>query len=100
MNWLGSNGIGYDEYNFFSKGLTESEVRFILKYAHNGFEDVISERSNIYVRYSEKMKDMTTSQLIEFIIDFPAVLKRPLIVDEVTEQILVGYNANDLEDLL
>lgn len=100
MKWLDETGISYEEYNFFSKGLTSDEVKNILKYAHNGFEDVISERSAVFARHSQEIAEMTTKQLIDFIIEFPAVLKRPLIVDDVTKSIHVGYNSNDMEDLL
>ncbi len=100
MQWLEETGIGYDEYNFFSRGLDESEVMNILKYAHNGFEDVISERSKVFQRYKDEIAEMKTPDLINFIIDNPAVLKRPLLVDEVTERIQVGYNLSELEELL
>lgn len=100
MKWLENNGIGFEEYNFFSKGLSLNEVRFILKYAHNGFEDVISERSTIFQKYKTEIESMSTKDLMDFIIEFPGVLKRPLIVDDVTQSITVGYNVNDIQDLL
>ncbi len=100
MKWLDDSGIGYDEYNFFSRGLSEKEVLNILKYAHNGFEDVISERSNAYQRHKDSICEMTTKELIQFIIDNPAVLKRPILVDDVTEKMQIGYNVVDLDELL
>lgn len=100
MKWLEETGIGYDEYNFFSRGLDEKEVMNILKYAHNGFEDVISERSKVFQRHKEAIGEMKTKELINFIIDNPAVLKRPLLVDDVTKRIQVGYNLSELEELL
>lgn len=100
MAWLKESGINYDEYNFFSRGLTEDEVRNILKYAHNGFEDVISERSKVYQRYRDDIADMKTKDLIQFIIDNPAILKRPILVDEVTQKVQFGYNISDLEELI
>ncbi len=100
MAWLEETGIGYDEYNFFSRGLNEAEVLNILKYAHNGFEDVISERSKVYQRYKEEISNMSTKSLIQFIIDNPAVLKRPILVDDATQKIQIGYNMAELEELL
>jgi len=100
MTWLKANGIGYEEYNFFSQDLTEEEVKNMLKYAHNGFEDIISERSKIYLKYKEQLENMTIKELINFIIANPSILKRPLLVDHAMEIILVGYNENDLEDEL
>ncbi len=98
--WLTEHGLVYDEFNFFSKGLSEEDVSFLLKYAHNGFEDIISSRSKIYEKYKEELDDMTTPRLINFIIDNPSILKRPLIVDDVTENLIAGYNEITLEELL
>lgn len=100
MSWLDDSGIHFEEYNFFSRGLNENEVRQMLKYATNGFEDVVSERSSVYKRHVTAIEEMSTKQLIDFIIEYPAILKRPIIVDDVTEMILVGYNKNDMEYLL
>lgn len=98
--WLEENGFVYEQVNFFSRGLLESDVQFILKYARNGFEDVISERSKIYGKYKESVCQMTTKDLIQFIIDNPSILKRPIIVDDVCETMITGFNENSMEDLL
>ncbi len=98
--WLNEQGLVFDEINFFSKGLSEKDVKFILKYAHNGFEDIISTRSNMYEKYKDDLEEMTTPKLIDFIIDNPSVLKRPLIVDDATETLIAGYNEISLEELL
>lgn len=100
MDWFHEYGLVFEEYNFFARGLTEQEVIHILKYADNGFEDVISERSKIFAKYKDEIKEMTTKELINFIVLHPSVLKRPIIVDEATETIMSGYNNNDLFDLL
>lgn len=100
MAWLRENGIGFEEFNFFSRTLTEDEIRNMLKYAKNGFEDVISERSKVYENNKEEIQNMSTKTLINFIIDNPAILKRPIIVDHVMETMLVGYNENDMNDLI
>ncbi len=100
MNWLDESGFGYEEYNFFSKGLSEEDVTHILKYTKNGFEDVISERSKIYNKYKGEIEEMKTKELIEFIIDNPSILKRPILVDDVTKSIKVGYNVIEMDELL
>lgn len=100
MKWLEEHGIAYSEYNFFGKDLTDHEVRYILMHTTNGFEDIISERSKIYVRNAEVIKDMKTKELIEFIVENPSVLKRPIIVDDVTEMLLVGYNLMEINALI
>lgn len=98
-SWLERHGFVYEEVNFFSKGLTDDDVKFILKYARNGFEDVISERSKIYEKYKEKIFDMKTRELIQFIVENPSILKRPLIVDDVCEILIAGYSEFSMDDL-
>ncbi len=100
MKWLNENGIMYEELNFLGTTLKEEDVINMLKYTENGFEDIISERSKVFMRYEERLKKMKIKDLIQFIIDNPSVLKRPIIVDPVTEEVIVGYREVDMEDLI
>lgn len=100
MNWLQKHGIAYDEYNFFSRDLTKEEVINMLKYTTNGFEDIVSSRSKVYIRYQEEIVNMKITQLIDFIIENPSILKRPIIVDDVTESVMIGYNEQEIMDFL
>lgn len=97
VQWFEDHGIEYEDYNFFSKSLTEEELRYILSFTENGFEDIISQRSKIYQNNKEEIENMTIQELIDFIIDYPSILKRPIIVDEVTNNFMVGYNKYDME---
>lgn len=98
--WLTEHGIEYEDYNFFSKELTPEEIKHMLMYTTNGFEEIISERSKVYQMNKETLPRLNVTQLIEFIVVNPSILKRPIIVDDVTENILVGYNKSDMEMFL
>ncbi len=100
LTWLEDHGIEYEEYNFFSKSITADEIMYILKFTENGFEDIISERSKVYEQFKEELENLSVSQYIDFIIDNPAILKRPIIVDDVTNNLVVGYNKYDMESFL
>lgn len=100
MTWLHKHGIAHEEYNFFSRDLTRDEVTNMLKYTASGFEEIVSERSKIYARYKDDIIDMKTSELIEFIIENPSMLKRPILVDDVTKSIKVGFNEEDLSEYI
>lgn len=100
LDWLEKRGIEYEEYNFFSKSMTEEELKYILKFTENGFEDIISERSKVYETYKDKITDLSVSKYIDLIIDHPAILKRPIIVDDVTDNLVVGYNKYDMDAFL
>ncbi len=100
MEWLKKHGIAHEEYNFFSRDLTNEEVKNMLRFTSNGFEEIVSERSKIYTRYKEQIIDMKTSELITFIIENPSILKRPILVDDVTETVKVGFNEEDLNEYI
>lgn len=100
MEWLNSKGISYEEYNFFSKDLNFEELKYILKYSENGFEDIISERSKIFHSYKDVINDFKTTELIDFIIERPSILKRPILVDDVTASLIIGFNEQEMENIL
>lgn len=100
VKWFEEHGIEYEDYNFFSKSLTKEELKYILKYTENGFEDIISERSKVFQSNQKNLHEMSVTRLIEFIIDHPSILKRPIIVDDVTNNFLVGYNKYEMEIFL
>ncbi len=100
MTWLYEHGIAHEEYNFFSRDLTREEVTNMLKYTSAGFEEIVSERSKIYSRYKDEISEMKTSQLIAFIIGNPSILKRPILVDDVTKSIKVGFNEEELSEYI
>lgn len=100
MAWLKKHGIAHEEYNFFSRDLTHDEVRNMLKFTTTGFEDIVSERSKIYMRYREQIVEMRISELITFIIENPSILKRPILVDDVTESVKVGFNEEELSEYI
>jgi regulatory protein spx len=63
--------------------------------SENGFEDIISTRSNVFKELNVDLEKMKTNELIDFIVNNPSVLKRPIIVTDY--EIQVGYNDDDIE---
>ncbi len=86
--------INYTEKNIFSNPLTREDVFKMLRYSENGFEDIISLRSKIIKEQNIDINSMKTSELVDFIIKNPSVLKRPIILSELDMQI--GYNDDDI----
>jgi regulatory protein spx len=66
----------------------------MLKYSENGFEDIISTRSKIFKETNLQPDDMKFSELAEFIIDNPTILKRPIIISDKIMQ--TGYNEDEI----
>ncbi|MCR1808873.1 transcriptional regulator Spx [Haploplasma modicum] len=92
--WLDEHMIDYIEKNLFTQPLTEEDIELMLLNAENGFDDIISTRSKIFKEQNLDIEDMLMSEIKEFIILNPSVLKRPIIVDETRLQ--VGYNDEEI----
>ncbi len=92
--WFNDREIDFTEKNIFSIKLTEKDLRFILRNTENGVVDIISTRSKIIVNNNIDLDGMSISQLMEFVIENPSVLRRPIIVSD--DNIQIGYNEDDI----
>jgi len=96
--WFDENKIPYKEKNIFTSVLNPDELKDILKKTENGTDDIISSRSNIIKEGKINIEDMKISELIQFIIKNPSILKRPIMVDD--SKIQVGYNKYDISSFV
>jgi regulatory protein spx len=87
--------IRYVEKNIFTTPLTKDDIIKMLMKSENGFEDIISTRSNVFKEKGKNIDDMRMDELVNFIIENPSILKRPIIVNDF--EIQVGYNDDDIE---
>ncbi len=88
------NNIEYVEKNIINTKLTRDDIYRMLISSENGFEDIISTRSKIIKENNIDIDSMNLNQLIDFIIDNPTILKRPIIISDMDMQ--VGYNVDDI----
>ena len=96
--WLEANAIPYKERNVFKEPLTRDEIKNILRMTEDGTEEIISTRSKLFAELDVKLDDLSLSQLIEMIQQQPALLKRPLMIDE--KRMQVGYNEDEIRRFL
>ena len=66
----------------------------MLANSENVFEDIISTRSKFFKEKHLEPEAMTIQELVNFIIENPSVLKRPIIINE--NELQVGYNNEDI----
>ena len=92
--WFDKYKIPYSEKNIFSIKLSKEDIFRMLANSENGFEDIISTRSKIFKEKKLDPESMTVQELVDFIIAYPSVLKRPIIINETELQ--VGYNNEDI----
>jgi regulatory protein spx len=96
--WLEENEISYQERNIFKEPLTREEIKNILRMTEDGTEEIISTRSKLFTELDIKLDDMSLSSLIDLLHNQPALLKRPLIMDE--KRMQVGYNEDEIRRFL
>lgn len=92
--WFDQYKIPYSEKNIFSIKLSQEDIFKMLANSENGFEDIISTRSKIFKEKKLDPDNMSVKELVEFIIEYPSVLKRPIIINE--NELQVGYNNEDI----
>ena len=93
-NYLKDNNLKFIEKNIFNTILNKEEIKYLISRTENGTDDIISTRSNIIKEGKVNIDDMKISELIQFIIKNPSILKRPIMVDDT--KIQVGYNKYEI----
>ncbi|MFA6754888.1 MAG: transcriptional regulator Spx [Bacilli bacterium] len=96
--WFVEQQIPFKEKNIFTSVLNADELKKILILCDNGTDDIISKRSNIIKAGNVDIDEMKISELIQYIIKNPSILKRPIIVDD--NRIQVGYNKFDISSFV
>ncbi len=94
VNWFKEHNIEFIEKNMFTTPITSKDIKKMLENTENGFEDIISTRSKIIMENKIDVESMRFSELENFIISNPSVLKRPIIVDDRNFQ--AGYDDDEI----
>jgi regulatory protein spx len=96
--WFEEHHIEYKEKNIFNIQLSREDILMMLKNTENGFEDIISTRSKIFQDMDLDIEDMSMNDLVEFIIENPSVLRRPIIIEN--NKMQVGYNEDEIRTFI
>ena len=94
IKWFDDEQIPYTKINILKDKLSKEDVFRMLKNSLSGFDDIISKRSKPFIENNLEIDEMKTSELINFIIENPTVLKRPIIV--ANNLLEVDYNSDDI----
>lgn len=96
LHFLNENKIPYNEKNIFISILNETELKKILKYTEEGFDSIISKRSNAYKDLKVNFDSLELKEAMKIIIANPSILKRPIIIDTEKQNIEIGYNSDGI----
>jgi regulatory protein spx len=96
--WFKEHQIDFVEHNMFVKKLTRADIDLMVKNSENGFEDIISTKSNVFKQYNIDFDTIKYQDLVDIIIENPSILKRPIIIDD--KRFQVGYNSDDIREFV
>ncbi|MCR4854970.1 MAG: transcriptional regulator Spx [Erysipelotrichaceae bacterium] len=92
--YLRDNNLSFIEKDITRDELNEDEIRYLLKRTSNGTDDIISARSKIIRESNVDLEEMNMSELVDFILSNPTVLKRPIILDD--KEMQAGYDEDEI----
>ena len=96
--WFMDNDIPFIEKNIFGPTFTDKDLYDILSKTDNGTDDVISKRSKVILESGIDIDKFTLKQLVNFVMENPSVMKRPIIVDD--HRLVVGFNPDDIASFI
>lgn len=92
--WFKEQQISFQEINILAGTLSVNDLKEILAKSIDGTNEIISKRSKIMKETNIDIESMRMPELLNFIIEHPTILKRPIIVDD--RKIQVGYNEDEI----
>jgi regulatory protein spx len=102
-DFLDDNKIPYINKDFTKEPFNKKELEDILSLTENGFDDILSVRSNIFKNLKVDFNDFTYEQAIKFIMEHSEIVHRPIVIQYYKDRplrLLIGYNSTDINILL
>ena len=95
--WLVDHNLPFIERNLNKEPLRAEDVKAMLRLTEDGTEELISTRSKIFSELTIDLDDMSINKLIDLIVMYPSLLKRPIIDDQ---RMQIGYNDDEIRRFL
>lgn len=96
--WLVDHNLPFIERNLNKEPLRAEDVKAMLRLTEDGTEELISTRSKIFSELTVDLDDMSINKLIDLIVMYPSLLKRPIILDD--QRMQIGYNDDEIRRFL
>lgn len=95
---LDAKPVHVTERRYFKEKPTPEEVRWLAARLPGGARDLLSTRSRRYKELGLAGRDFSDDELIALLAAEPGLWRRPVVVRG--DQVVVGYDAPSLEELL
>ncbi|RMH35281.1 MAG: arsenate reductase [Nitrospirae bacterium] len=79
LKLIEASGHPYQAINYYETPLTKTKLKQLLKKAGLTARDVLRTKEDVYKRFKDRIATMTEEQLIDFILEHPDLLQRPLV---------------------
>ncbi|MBT8038698.1 MAG: Spx/MgsR family RNA polymerase-binding regulatory protein [Xanthomonadales bacterium] len=97
LAWLDTRRVPHTFHDFRKEGVPEPELRRWLATAHGPL--LLNRRSTTWRQLSAQQKEAAEADPVPLMLEFPTLIKRPVITD--AETILdVGFDPANLEDYI
>jgi len=96
--WLKENELPYKERNILADGISEEEIKEILRLTEDGTAEIISTRSKAFQELNINIDELSMDEFYAVIQKHPGILRRPIMIDE--KRLQVGYNAEEIRKFL
>lgn len=96
--WLLKHNVPFKEHNIMTSPLSAEELKHILSLTENGTDDLISTRSKIFQKLNVDVDDLSISELIKLIEEYPSLLRRPILLDK--KRMQIGFNEDEIRAFL
>lgn len=96
--WLVDHNLPFIERNLNKEPLRAEDVKAMLRLTEDGTEELISTRSKVFSELTLDLDDMSINKLIDLIVTYPSLLKRPIILDD--QRMQIGYNDDEIRRFL
>ena len=96
--WLVDHNLPFIERNLNKEPLRAEDVKAMLRLTEDGTEELISTRSKVFSELTLDLDNMSINKLIDLIVAYPSLLKRPIILDD--QRMQIGYNDDEIRRFL
>ena len=74
--------VDLEKRDFFKEPFSESELKKILKLAGKKPSEMIRKRDKMFKELNFEKKEYSDSQIIKFMIKYPGLIQRPIIISK------------------
>lgn len=95
--WLEQHNIEYTFHDYRVDGIEQNWLEDVCK--HLDWQALLNTRGTTYRQLSEEQKaDMNQDKAIQLMLEYPAMIKRPLLIKQDTYQL--GFKAEQYQEIL